>query len=194
MICPWGQCQLETQGNSFHRTQVSPGWPEIWCISHDMPDYNLVTDNPKMDGLRKVYLSLFAYHRLAGALLLWDPSLVLQQRQGVWLPPRSETHHLHPHYTDPHKSCGHTWPQKGRGVQPSYAQEEESQGYQRTALLVMIPRLGFFRTLFKDIFRAPPQSTSTCLKMQRENVCYYPIFSCSNMLYISSLAFLCCFL
>lgn len=64
-----------------------------------MADYNLVTDNPEIDGLRSVYLSLCAYHRLAG-LCCSEPwadrrhlqtCWVLQQRQAARLPPKSET-------------------------------------------------------------------------------------------------------
>lgn len=47
----------------------------------------------------------------------------------------------------------------------------------------MILGLNFFKILLKDIFRAPSQCVSTWLKMQRENACCYPIFSCSNTLY-----------
>lgn len=62
-------------------------------------------------------------------------------------------------------------------------QKEKNQNYWRTAFLRPTSGSGFFRILFKDIFRAHSQCTRAYMKMKRENTFCYPIFSCSNMLY-----------
>lgn len=95
-------------------------------------------------------------------------------------PPRSEAQCLHSHYTST-QVTGHSCV-KGAGAHNllclrrrrtrNTGELQPSRGH-----------LDFFRIPLKDIFRAPSQYTSTCLKTQRENACCCPMFSCSNRPY-----------
>lgn len=157
-----------------------------------MPDYDLVTDNHKINGLRKVELSLTVCLSQAGwssAALIPDlsehvPSAALlgtaakagdvsTQKWGPW-PPLTL-----------YWSTQVTWPpltSKGQ-VHATVLCLRRRRTRNTGELHSSREHLDFFRIPPKDIFRAPSQCTSTCLKTQRENACCCRIFSCSNRLY-----------
>lgn len=189
-------------GNSFNRgTQGSFGWTESCCISHDMLDYDLVTNNLKINVLSNYnFLSLHTYHRSPGVLMFWDTAdracpiwafLGTSAKGWSMLPPKKWDMSLPLIF---HWPMQVTWPHltsKGQ-VQvcetlPCLQTRITGEPHYNNHIWIRI-----FWDSVQGHFQNPFLMHRHLYEDEERKCMCHPIFFCSNMLYFFCQGFLCC--